>query len=78
LSNEGYDNHGLLWSLLPLKTGPCYENETPQILCAEAYKVVIMGIVLVIVAILVVLGVLVGTYKLISRLPRDDEHGKGE
>ena len=36
-----------------------------------------VGIVLVVLAILVVLGVLVGTYKLISRLPRDDENRNG-
>ena len=38
------------------------------------------GIILVVLAILVVVGVFVITYKLISRLPRDDkgENGDGD
>ena len=36
------------------------------------------GIVLVVLAILVVVGIFVVTYKLISRLPRDDKGGNGD
>ncbi len=39
---------------------------------------VTLGILLVVAAILVVGGVLFGTYKLVSRLPRDDDGGNGE
>lgn len=38
----------------------------------------IVGIVLVAAGILVVVGILVVTYKLISRLPGDDENRDGE
>ena len=37
-----------------------------------------LGIVLVVAALVVVGGVLVVTYKLVNRLPRDDESGNGE
>jgi len=40
-------------------------------------RAVTLGIVLVAAGILVVVGVLVVTYKLISRLPRDDESRNG-
>ena len=36
------------------------------------------GIILVVLAILVVGGIFVVTYKLISRLPRDDTGGNGD
>ena len=41
-------------------------------------KQMTLGILLVVAAILVVVGILVVTYKLVSRLPRDGGNGNGE
>ena len=44
----------------------------------SGWKLIAVGIILVVLAILVVVGILGVTYKLISRLPRDDASGNDD
>ena len=66
---------------VPITAGWYKTNQTvvDDRLCKSNWeiKAVTVGIVLVAAGILVVVGVLVVTYKLISRLPRDDESRNG-